>query len=40
MLFFMRLAKLFSKTALEVCEGQQWDDFETRDDVTIQNTLK
>jgi geranylgeranyl diphosphate synthase type II len=28
----MRLAKLFSKTALEVCEGQQWDvDFETRD---------
>jgi hypothetical protein len=25
----MRLAKLFSKTALEVCEGQQWDvDFE------------
>jgi geranylgeranyl diphosphate synthase type II len=32
---FMRLA-LFSKTALEVCEGQQWDvDFETRDDVTI-----
>jgi geranylgeranyl diphosphate synthase type II len=32
---FMRLAKLFSKTALEVCEGQ-WDvDFETRDDVTI-----
>jgi geranylgeranyl diphosphate synthase type II len=21
---FMRLAKLFSKTALEVCEGQQW----------------
>jgi geranylgeranyl diphosphate synthase type II len=34
---FMRLAKLFSKTALEVCEGQQWDvDFETRDDVTIE----
>jgi geranylgeranyl diphosphate synthase type II len=32
----LRLAKLFSKTALEVCEGQQWDvDFETRDDVTI-----
>jgi hypothetical protein len=30
------MAKLFSKTALEVCEGQQWDvDFETRDDVTI-----
>jgi geranylgeranyl diphosphate synthase type II len=37
----MRLAKLFSKTALEVCEGQQWDvDFETRDDVTIPEYLK
>jgi geranylgeranyl diphosphate synthase type II len=36
----MRLAKLFSKTALEVCEGQ-WDvDFETRDDVTIPEYLK
>ena len=31
---FQDLAKLFSKTALEVCEGQQYDvDFETRDDV-------
>jgi geranylgeranyl diphosphate synthase type II len=33
---FQKLAKLFSKTALEVCDGQQLDvDFETRDDVTI-----
>ncbi|MGB0879206.1 MAG: polyprenyl synthetase family protein [Polaribacter sp.] len=33
---FQKLAKLFSKTALEVCGGQQWDiDFETRNDVTI-----
>ncbi len=33
---FRELAKLFSKTALEVCEGQQYDiDFENRDDVTI-----
>jgi len=33
---FRALAKLFSKTALEVCEGQQYDvDFETRNDVTI-----
>jgi len=33
---FKKLAKLFSKTAIEVCEGQQYDvDFETRDDVTI-----
>ena len=38
---FKELAKLFSKTALEVCEGQQWDvDFETRDDVTIQEYIK
>lgn len=33
---FQELAKLFSKTALEVCEGQQYDvDFETRDDVSL-----
>lgn len=38
---FQALAKLFSKTALEVCEGQQYDmDFETRDDVTIDEYLK
>lgn len=38
---FQDLAKLFSKTALEVCEGQQYDvDFETRDDVTIPEYLK
>lgn len=38
---FQDLAKLFSKTALEVCEGQQYDvDFETRDDVTISEYLK
>lgn len=38
---FRELAKLFSKTALEVCEGQQLDvDFETRDDVTIPEYLK
>lgn len=33
---FYDLNQVFSKTALEVCEGQQYDvDFETRDDVTI-----
>jgi geranylgeranyl diphosphate synthase type II len=33
---FKSLAKLFSKTALEVCEGQQWDvDFEARTDVSL-----
>jgi geranylgeranyl diphosphate synthase type II len=38
---FRKLAKLFSKTALEVCEGQQYDvDFETRNDVTIFEYLK
>lgn len=38
---FRDLAKLFSKTALEVCEGQQWDvDFEARKDVTIPEYLK
>ncbi len=38
---FQQLAKLFSKTALEVCEGQQYDvDFETRDDVTIPEYIK
>jgi geranylgeranyl diphosphate synthase type II len=38
---FHALAKLFSKTALEVCEGQQYDiDFETRNDVTIPEYLK
>ncbi|MFP4844248.1 polyprenyl synthetase family protein [Winogradskyella sp. PE311] len=37
---FRALAKLFSKTALEVCEGQQYDiDFESRDDVAIDEYL-
>lgn len=38
---FKDLVSLFSKTALEVCEGQQHDiDFETRDNVTITEYLK
>jgi len=38
---FRKLAKLFSKTALRVCEGQQLDvDFETRQDVTIPEYMK
>ncbi|MRT15636.1 polyprenyl synthetase family protein [Vitellibacter sp. q18] len=38
---FRDLAKLFSETALQVCEGQQHDmDFETRDDVTLIEYLK
>lgn len=38
---FRELAKLFSRTAIEVCEGQQYDvDFENRDEVSIENYLK
>lgn len=38
---FRELAKLFSETALQVCEGQQLDmEFETRDDVQIEEYLK
>jgi len=38
---FKKLVKLFSKTAMQVCEGQQYDvDFETRDDVSITEYLK
>ena len=38
---FKKLTVLFSQTAIEVCEGQQYDvDFETRDDVTIPEYLK
>lgn len=38
---FQKLAQLFSKTALEVCDGQQLDiDFETRNDVTIPEYIK
>lgn len=38
---FKDLAKLFSRTALEVCEGQQLDiNFETRNDVNIHEYLK
>ncbi|MDO5104899.1 polyprenyl synthetase family protein [Capnocytophaga sp.] len=37
---FQQLAKLFSQTALEVCEGQQLDmDFESRNDVTVEQYL-
>ncbi len=38
---YKKLLKLFSQTALEVCEGQQLDvDFEIRNDVTILEYLK
>lgn len=38
---FKTLAQIFSKTALEVCEGQQFDiDFETRNDVSENEYIK
>lgn len=38
---FRNLAQLFSKTALKVCEGQQYDvDFENRNDVRLPEYLK
>src|SRR5690606_17533927 len=38
---FQKLAKLFSKTAIEVCEGQQCDiDFEALDNVSIDEYIK
>lgn len=38
---FKKLVQVFSKTAVEVCEGQQHDvDFETRDDVSMLEYLK
>ncbi len=38
---FKDLVALFSKTAIEVCEGQQYDmDFEERDDVTEEEYIK
>lgn len=37
---FKELSKLFTKTAIQVCEGQQYDiDFETRDNVSIDDYL-
>ena len=36
-----QVMQLFNKTAIEVCEGQQLDmDFETRDDVTLEEYIK
>jgi geranylgeranyl diphosphate synthase type II len=38
---FAELAKLFSKTALEVCEGQQYDiDFEELDEVSLDQYIR
>lgn len=36
-----KILSLFSKTALQICEGQQYDmDFETRNDVLLEEYLK
>lgn len=38
---FKTLVELFNDTAIKVCEGQQYDiDFETRDDVTVEEYMK
>lgn len=38
---FKELAQLFTKTAIQVCEGQQYDiDFQSREDVEIEDYLK
>lgn len=38
---FKKLTALFSKTAIEVCEGQQYDiDFEERTDVSVDNYIE
>lgn len=38
---FLALAKLFSRTALQVCEGQQWDiDFENSEVVLLKDYIK
>lgn len=38
---YKKLSRLFSKTAREVCEGQQYDiDFESREDVEIEEYLR
>lgn len=38
---FKKIISLFNKTALEVCEGQQYDmDFETRSEVTLDDYKK
>ena len=34
--YLKRVMDIFTQTALEICEGQQWDmEFETRTDVTV-----
>lgn len=34
--YLKQVMDIFSQTALEICEGQQWDmEFETRNDVTV-----
>lgn len=40
-IIFQQLAEIFSKTALEVCEGQQYDvDFEKKEQVSIDEYIK
>lgn len=39
--FSSKVLKTFSQTALEICEGQQWDmDFESRNDVSVDEYIE
>ncbi|GFH99184.1 polyprenyl synthetase family protein [uncultured Phocaeicola sp.] len=39
--YLKQVMDIFSQTALEICEGQQWDmEFETRNDVTVSEYIE
>lgn len=39
--YLKKVADVFTQTALEICEGQQWDvEFETRNDVTVDEYIE
>ena len=39
--YLKQVMDIFSQTALEICEGQQWDmEFETRSDVTVSEYIE
>lgn len=38
--YFKKIFEIYSKTAIEVCEGQQWDiDFEEKENVLLENYI-
>lgn len=39
--YLKKVTEVFTQTALEICEGQQWDvEFETRNDVTVSEYIE